>query len=185
MRCPIPGRVLKIMIERGYLGPNPVARVLASAAEEKRAARMNGSGIAQPEVAVAYRRRGAPADDQPVERTARIRRDGRAVEGARLESVCRATYRGFESHSLRQVGPMSRVCLVWLMVDRRLRRRRQSSRMSRITRRVQGAFFGPDAQNSCAPVAQLDRASACGAEGRTFESYRARQFFRLLNKIVA
>ena len=29
------------------------------------------------------------------------RRDGRAVEGARLESVCRATYRGFESHSLR------------------------------------------------------------------------------------
>ena len=23
------------------------------------------------------------------------------------------------------------------------------------------------------PVAQLDRASACGAEGRTFESYRA------------
>ena len=37
--------------------------------------------------------------------------------------------------------------------------------------------FGPDAQESCAPVAQLDRASACGAEGRTFESYRARQFF--------
>ena len=26
-----------------------------------------------------------------------------------------------------------------------------------------------------APVAQLDRASACGAEGRTFESCRARQ----------
>ncbi len=30
-------------------------------------------------------------------------RDGRAVEGARLESVCRATYRGFESHSLRHL----------------------------------------------------------------------------------
>ena len=40
------------------------------------------------------------------------------------------------------------------------------------------AQFGSDAQNSCAPVAQLDRASACGAEGRTFESCRARHFFR-------
>ncbi len=30
-------------------------------------------------------------------------RDGRAVEGARLESVYTATYRGFESLSLRQV----------------------------------------------------------------------------------
>jgi hypothetical protein len=32
-----------------------------------------------------------------------LRRDGRAVEGARLESVCRETYRGFESHSLRHI----------------------------------------------------------------------------------
>ena len=39
----------------------------------------------------------------PYAEAARFRRDGRAVEGARLESVCRATYRGFESHSLRQV----------------------------------------------------------------------------------
>jgi hypothetical protein len=31
-----------------------------------------------------------------------LRRDGRAVEGARLESVYTATYRGFESLSLRQ-----------------------------------------------------------------------------------
>ncbi len=37
----------------------------------------------------------------PHAEAARFRRDGRAVEGARLESVCRATYRGFESHSLR------------------------------------------------------------------------------------
>ncbi len=34
---------------------------------------------------------------------AQIGRDGRAVEGARLESVYTATYRGFESLSLRQV----------------------------------------------------------------------------------
>ena len=32
------------------------------------------------------------------------RRDGRAVEGARLESVYTATYRGFESLSLRHLG---------------------------------------------------------------------------------
>ncbi len=31
------------------------------------------------------------------------RRDGRAAEGARLESVYTATYRGFESLSLRQI----------------------------------------------------------------------------------
>ncbi|KTC65639.1 hypothetical protein Lade_0297 [Legionella adelaidensis] len=31
------------------------------------------------------------------------RRDGRAVEGARLESVYTETYRGFESLSLRQL----------------------------------------------------------------------------------
>ena len=30
------------------------------------------------------------------------RRDGRVVEGARLESVYTATYRGFQPHSLRQ-----------------------------------------------------------------------------------
>ncbi len=40
-----------------------------------------------------------------------FRRDGRAVEGARLESVCRATYRGFESHSLRHLVCCCRDCL--------------------------------------------------------------------------
>ena len=43
----------------------------------------------------AIRRPAAQRPEKP------SRRDGRAVEGARLESVCRATYRGFESHSLR------------------------------------------------------------------------------------
>ncbi len=32
-----------------------------------------------------------------------FRRDGRAVEGARLESACTERYRGFESHSLRHL----------------------------------------------------------------------------------
>ncbi len=32
------------------------------------------------------------------------RRDDRVDEGARLESECTATYRGFESHSLRHTG---------------------------------------------------------------------------------
>ncbi len=32
------------------------------------------------------------------------------------------------------------------------------------------------AQTNCAPVAQLDRASACGAEGRRFESCRVYQW---------
>jgi hypothetical protein len=31
----------------------------------------------------------------------------------------------------------------------------------------------------CAPVAQLDRASDYESEGRTFESFRARQFLRI------
>ena len=35
----------------------------------------------------------------------RIRRGVRVVEGARLESVYTATYRGFESLSLRQTKP--------------------------------------------------------------------------------
>ena len=34
-----------------------------------------------------------------------IRRDGRVDEGARLESECAATYRGFESHSFRHTVP--------------------------------------------------------------------------------
>jgi hypothetical protein len=34
-------------------------------------------------------------------------------------------------------------------------------------------------RQSCAPVAQLDRASASGAEGRGFESPRARHCFRI------
>ena len=34
----------------------------------------------------------------------KTRRDGRVVEGARLESVYTATYRGFESLSLRQIS---------------------------------------------------------------------------------
>ena len=33
----------------------------------------------------------------------------------------------------------------------------------------------------CAPVAQLDRASDYESEGRTFESFRARQFSQYLN----
>ena len=42
----------------------------------------------------------APLATRP--RRSRVpRRVGRAVEGARLESVCRETYRGFESHTLR------------------------------------------------------------------------------------
>ena len=32
------------------------------------------------------------------------RRDDRVDEGARLERECRATYRGFESHSLRHIN---------------------------------------------------------------------------------
>jgi hypothetical protein len=36
-------------------------------------------------------------------REVKYRRDGRAVEGARLESVYTATYQGFESLSLRHV----------------------------------------------------------------------------------
>ena len=35
-------------------------------------------------------------------------RGGRVVEGAALEMLCRATYRGFESHPLRQFDPKSR-----------------------------------------------------------------------------
>jgi hypothetical protein len=66
------------------------------------------SGIARPELAVAYRRPGPLQLSRHGRRPVRISkffwRDGRAVEGARLESVCRETYRGFESHSLRQVG---------------------------------------------------------------------------------
>ena len=33
-------------------------------------------------------------------------RDDRVDEGARLERECRATYRGFESHSLRHLAPL-------------------------------------------------------------------------------
>ncbi len=36
------------------------------------------------------------------------------------------------------------------------------------------------AERHCAPVAQLDRASDYESEGRTFESFRARQFFKHL-----
>ncbi len=32
---------------------------------------------------------------------------------------------------------------------------------------------------TCEPVAQLDRAPVCGTGGRTFESYRAHQFWRI------
>ena len=32
-----------------------------------------------------------------------------------------------------------------------------------------------------APVAQLDRASVCGTEGRTFESCRVRHFYEALS----
>jgi hypothetical protein len=40
------------------------------------------------------------------------------------------------------------------------------------TRRYQAALA------QCAPVAQLDRASDYESEGRTFESFRARQFLQ-------
>jgi hypothetical protein len=49
-------------------------------------------------------------------------RGGRVVEGAALEMLCRATYRGFESHPLRQFR--SRVLLgsaPWVPFGRKLR----------------------------------------------------------------
>ncbi len=78
-------------------------------------------------------------------------RDGRAVEGARLESVCRETYRGFESHSLRQVcalvvegcrlllkvveGFESKVVSAWLVQPSN-----NESQNTQPTRRVRGAI---------------------------------------------
>ena len=38
-----------------------------------------------------------------------LRRDGRVAEGARLESVYTATYRGFESLSLRHITKINTV----------------------------------------------------------------------------
>lgn len=58
------------------------------------------------------------------------------------------------------------------------RRRSTAGFRESIPTRGFGFRFEPDAQESCAPVAQLDRASACGAEGRTFESCRARHSCR-------
>src|SRR5437870_3691855 len=46
--------------------------------------------------------RGAAQLVLPLQAREMIRRGGRAAEGARLESVYTATYRGFESHPLRQ-----------------------------------------------------------------------------------
>ena len=41
-------------------------------------------------------------------------RGGRVVEGARLESVYTATYRGFESLSLRQIAiPFQKICIIY------------------------------------------------------------------------
>jgi hypothetical protein len=48
---------------------------------------------------------GATAADQARPATGHPWRDARAAESARLESVCGATHRGFESHSLRPAGP--------------------------------------------------------------------------------
>jgi hypothetical protein len=41
-------------------------------------------------------------------------RDGRVAEGARLESVYTATYRGFESLSLRQYRPNLKILVTFL-----------------------------------------------------------------------
>ncbi len=47
---------------------------------------------------------GYPQSSRNIEQWKSIRRDGRVVDGARLESVYTATYRGFESLSLRQTS---------------------------------------------------------------------------------
>src|SRR6478736_2545980 len=58
-----------------------------------------------------------------------VRRDARADESARLESVCGATHRGFESHSLRSAG--GRSLGAWL------------SLWHRSAKRTRFAFHGP------------------------------------------
>ncbi len=81
------------------------ARLLGPGRERRGAGHRRRPGIAPRRGAVGSRPSIPAQPSGPCGRAGGLasgtRRDGRAVEGARLESVCRATYRGFESHSLR------------------------------------------------------------------------------------
>ena len=107
--------------------PHPVARIVSVAQARKppepqrnsdfgyRPRRTRGTlpavQMSRLRVASATASKARPArspvlTNETLDRIEPSRRVGRAVEGARLESVCRATYRGFESHSLRHLISM-------------------------------------------------------------------------------